>query len=120
MRILIVDDDGFFGEMTSAILEEAGYQTVMVESGLEAVELLAGDPGFDGVISDMHMPLVSGLELFEMLREEGCNVPFILLSGENPSDLLQRQPRLDACLAKDGDLEHALPATLGRILAART
>lgn len=119
MRILVVDDDCFSGEMTAAILEEAGYEAVMVESGVEAVERLAGDPAFDAVISDMNMPLVSGLDLFETLREEDYRLPFILLSGEDPGLLLQREPRLDACLAKDGDLEHVLPATLDRILAAR-
>ena len=119
MRILVVDDDSFSGEMTAAILEDAGHETVMVESGVEAVELLAGDPAFGAVISDMNMPFVSGLELFAALREEGCMLPFILLSGEDPSALRQREPRLNACIAKDSDLEHVLPAELERILAAQ-
>lgn len=119
MRILVVDDDSFSGEMTSAILEDAGHETVMVDSGVEAVDVLAGDQGFAAVVSDMNMPFVSGLELFEVLREEGCQLPFILLSGENPDQLRQREPRLDACLAKDSRLENALRQTLDRVLAAR-
>lgn len=117
MRILVVDDDSFSGEMTAAILEDAGYETVMVESGVEAVELLAKDPGFAAVISDMNMPFVSGLELFETLRDGGCELPFILLSGEDPAALWQREPRLDACVGKDRDLERTLPKTLSRVLA---
>ena len=119
MRVLVVDDDSFSGEMTSAILEDAGHETVLIESGVEAVELLAGDQGFAVVISDMNMPFVSGLELFEILREEGCQLPFILLSGENPAPLWQREPRLEACLAKDSHLETTLLQTLDRILAAQ-
>ena len=118
MRILVVDDDSFSGEMTSAILEDAGHQSVVVDSAVEAVETLA-DPGFAVVISDMNMPFVSGLELFEVLRDEGCHLPFILLSGENPDQLRQREPRLDACIAKDGHLENALRQALDRVLAAR-
>lgn len=119
MRILVVDDDDFSGEMTSAILEDAGHETVLVDSGVEAVEALAGDPGFAVVISDMNMPFVSGLELFETLRDEGCDLPFILLSGENPDALKQREPRLEACLAKDSHLETTLLQALERVLAAR-
>jgi len=120
MRILVVDDDSFAGEMTSAILQDAGHETVTVDSGIEAVAILAGDQGFAAVISDMNMPFVSGLELFETLRDEDCHLPFILLSGEDPDQLRQREPRLDACLAKDSNLENALRQALDRVVAART
>jgi len=118
MRILVVDDDSFSGEMTSAILEDAGHQSVVVDSAVDAVETLA-DPGFAVVISDMNMPFVSGLELFATLREQGCDLPFILLSGDDPDELRQREPRLNACLAKDSELATTLPQALGRVLAAR-
>lgn len=90
MRILVVDDDDFSGEMTVAILEDAGYETIMVDSGVEAVETIASDPGIAAVVSDMNMPFISGLDLFAALREEGCTLPFILLSGESPDALRQR------------------------------
>jgi len=119
MRILVVDDDSFSGEMIASILDDAGHEAVTVGSGVEAVETLAADTGFAVVVSDMNMPFVSGLELFEVLRDEGCHLPFILLSGENPDQLRQREPRLDACIAKDGHLENALRQALDRVLAAR-
>lgn len=119
MRILVVDDDDFSGEMTVAILEDAGYEIVMVGSGVDAVEVLASDPGFSAVVSDMNMPFINGLDLFAALREEGCIQPFILLSGEDPDALRRREPRLDACVAKDGQLETTLLQALDRVLAAR-
>lgn len=120
MRILVVDDDDFSGEMTAAVLADAGYETVTVDSGVEAVEALASDPGIAAVVSDMNMPFISGLDLFAALREEGCTQPFILLSGENPDVLRQREPRLDACVAKDSHLEHTLLQALDRVLAVRS
>lgn len=119
MRILVVDDDSFSGEMTAAILEDAGHETVTVDSGVEAVETLAGDRRFAAVISDMNMPFVSGLELFAALRDDGCDLPFILLSGENPDELRQLEPRLDACLAKDSNLENTLRQALERVFSAQ-
>ncbi len=119
MRILVVDDDVFAAEMTAAVLEDAGYETVIVENGVAAVERLAADVDFSVVVSDMNMPLVSGLELFETLRAEECNLPFILLSGDDPVKLRQLEPRLDACLAKDADLESTLPAAVANVVATR-
>ena len=118
MRILVVDDDEFSGEMTAAIIADAGYDPVLVDSGVAAVEALAGDPGLVAVVSDMNMPFLSGIELFAALREEDCRLPFILLSGEDPEALRRREPRLEVCLVKDGDLEISLPHALDRALAA--
>ncbi len=119
MRFLVVDDDAFAAEMTAAVLEDAGYEAMIVESGVAAVEILANDPAFDGVVSDMNMPLISGLELFDALRAEGCNLPFILLSGDDPEKLRLREPRLDACIAKDCDLESTLVNAIASVLQAR-
>lgn len=120
MRILVVDDDPLAGEMTAAILEEHGYEVSMAENGVEAVDKLNAGDGCGMVISDMNMPLVSGIELFRELREQGNALPFILLTGEEPESLLRQEPRLDACLAKDFSLDENLPRVLGEVLARYT
>ncbi|MBK1646640.1 response regulator [Thiocapsa imhoffii] len=111
MKILIVDDDPFAGEMASVILESDGHDCTLVESGLAALELLGDDSdGFEVIISDMNMPLLSGLELFRELRDQGIATPFVLLTGDDPAPLHQQEPRLEACLMKDASLEHRLPS----------
>lgn len=120
MRVLIVDDDDFAAAMTAAVLEDGGHEAVIVDGGVAAVETLAADPAFDAVISDMNMPLISGLELFETLREGGCVLPFILLSGDDPQVLQRREPRLDACIAKDGNLEQSLASALANLCSVRS
>jgi CheY-like chemotaxis protein len=64
----------------------------------------------------MNMPLVSGIDLFRELRAQGCLLPFILLTGDEPAGLLAQEPRLDACLAKDFTLEEHLPALIGEVM----
>jgi CheY-like chemotaxis protein len=120
MRILVVDDDPLAGEMTGAILEEQGHAVVMAENGVEAVDKLNADSGIDMVVSDMNMPMVSGIDLFRELREQGSVLPFILLTGDEPEGLLQQEPRLDACLAKDFSLDERLPRVMSEVLARRT
>lgn len=117
MRILVVDDDPLAGEMTAAVLEEAGHEVVLADGGVSAGEKL---DGIDLVVSDMNMPLVSGIELFRMMREAGLDTPFVLLSGEDPATLLAREPGLDACLAKDFTIEESLPAAIGEVLRRRS
>jgi CheY-like chemotaxis protein len=117
MKILVVDDDAMAGEMTGAVLEGAGHEVVLAEDGIDAATKLNADASIGMVISDMNMPMVSGIDLFRELREQGNALPFILLTGDEPDGLLRQEPRLDACLLKDFTLEDSLPQLVDAVLA---
>lgn len=120
MRILVIDDDGLAGAMTSFVLEELGHVTVQSESAAEALSTLALDPGIQMIISDLHMPDTSGLELFRQLRDRAIKLPFILLSGADPDQMHALEPELDACVLKDETLETSLARAIAQILARPT
>jgi CheY-like chemotaxis protein len=67
LRILIVEDDFFVREAIAIELED--HRTVMVANGKEALEVLRHEE-FDLVLCDLHMPIMSGLELHEALVRE--------------------------------------------------
>lgn len=119
MKILVVDDDAMAGEMTGAVLEGLGHEVILAEDGMDAVSQLNASAGIELIISDMNMPLVSGIELFRELREQCNNLPFILLTGDEPAPLLAQEPRLDACLLKDFSLEETLPQVMAEVLSRR-
>ena len=119
MRILVVDDDSMAAEMTSAILEELGHETVLAENGVDAMERVSGDPSFEMIISDLNMPLVSGIDLFRELRDQGNNLPFILLTGDDPEKSGAEEPALDGCLLKDFSLEESLPEMIAAVVERR-
>lgn len=119
MKILVVDDDALAGEMTAAVLEGLGHDYVLAENGVEAMDKLNGEGPFEMVISDMNMPLVSGIDLFREMRGQGVNLPFILLSGDDPDKARNEEPALDACLLKDFSLEETLPQVMDEVLAKR-
>jgi CheY-like chemotaxis protein len=115
MRILVVDDDALAGEMTAAVLEGLGHEVLLAEDGMDAVSKLNADEAIEMVISDMNMPMVSGIDLFRELREQGNTLPFILLTGDEPEGLLAQEPRLDACLLKDFYMGETLALALAEI-----
>ncbi len=119
MQILVVDDDQLAGEMVTAVLEDLGYQVFQVENALQALELLNQQPAIDLIVSDLNMPLMSGIELFRELYEQGLNLPFILLSGDDPAALRVKEPSIDAYLMKDFTMDESLPAAIATVMAAR-
>lgn len=119
MKILVVDDDPMAGMLTGAILEEGGHEVINAENGVEAVDLLEQDASIEMVISDMNMPLITGIELYHTLREQQVMLPFILLTGTVVPDVAQQAPGLDACVMKDADLADSLLVVVQDVMARR-
>ncbi|OJA05707.1 response regulator [Halomonas sp. QHL1] len=116
MHILVVDDDPLAGEMTAALLESQGHEPLLANDAMEAVEQLDTHSDIKLIVSDMHMPLVSGLALLAMLREQDNHLPFILLTGDTPDAALRQTPGLAACLCKDAELAWNLEAAVKKAL----
>jgi CheY-like chemotaxis protein len=118
MHILVVDDDALAGEMIGATLEMLDHTVTLAENGVEAIEQIQNNPNLNLIISDMNMPIMSGIELFQMLLENGVKLPFILLTGDDPSPLLIQEPRLSACVLKDYSLDQTLPPLIASVMQA--
>ena len=117
MNILVVDDDPLAAAMVAAVLEALGHTVLQAENAIEAAEQLNAHSDIALVVSDMNMPMVSGIDLFREMRAQGNLMPFILLTGDAPEGLLAQEPRLDACLTKDFSLDEALPQVIAQVLA---
>ena len=63
-RVLLAEDDATMLEMVQHALASDGHQIVVAHDGQEALELLAAaGAAFDVMLTDIHMPVVNGIEL---------------------------------------------------------
>jgi two-component system NtrC family sensor kinase len=80
--ILLVEDEPAVRGTARRVLERAGYHVVAAADGEEGLSLYRASPErFDLVLSDLVMPKMGGLQLYEALQEEWESVPFLLASG---------------------------------------
>lgn len=114
--ILVVDDDHFTAELTGFVLESAGFNVIVAEGGVDALEKMASEPSIAIVVSDMNMPLIDGVQLFTELRRQGDMQPFVLLTGEDAVPLRAAHPDIDAVMTKDEQLQERLPQLVGSLL----
>ena len=85
-RILIVEDEVLVRQMLTSALNLRGY---LVETCTN------GDTGlyqmktclYEVLITDYHMPGMTGIQLIEGLRAAKLRIPTILMSGSAPEDL---------------------------------
>jgi FixJ family two-component response regulator len=84
--ISIVDDDQAFGDSMRRLLKSLGYAVALFPS---AAEFLAS-PKLDAtacLVADVHMPAMTGIELYRHLTEMGHAIPTILVTAyPNDSD----------------------------------
>ncbi|MCE5299313.1 MAG: sigma-54 dependent transcriptional regulator [Spirochaetia bacterium] len=78
-KILVVDDEENIRKVLKGLLARNGYNDVlMAGDGLQAIETI-NDENIDLIISDVNMPNMDGLELFEEIGDTG--IPFIILTA---------------------------------------
>ena len=78
--ILIVDDDRQVREVLHQIFMSAGYNCLLANDGREGVEVFkAGRPPL--IVTDLKMPVMTGIELLQQVRAIDGDVAVIVLTG---------------------------------------
>jgi DNA-binding NtrC family response regulator len=79
-NVLYVDDEPAIGLILQDTLERLGHSAIGATNVPEALQALSRDR-IDLIISDYRMPGLSGLEFLEVLRDQGRDIPVIMLTG---------------------------------------
>ena len=78
--ILFVDDDACMREVMGMILDEEGYEVITAIDGFDGLAVLRATTP-DLIISDLHMPYMSGFEFLSIVRRRFPAIPVIAISG---------------------------------------
>ena len=118
IKVLMVDDEEQFRATTKKILEKKGFETILAESGEQAIEKLKENP--DVVILDIKMPGMDGHQALREIRKDKPDIPVIMLTGhgalpsarealvEGAFDYLTKPCDIDLLASKIADAyEHA-------------
>lgn len=98
MKILVCEDDEAILKIIQFKLKkELNAEVHVARDGKEALEGLHKGHDFNLIISDIHMPYHSGMELIEQVRNENNDpTPIIILSAEGLEDTLEEAFNLGA------------------------
>ncbi|MFC4698928.1 sigma 54-interacting transcriptional regulator [Glaciecola siphonariae] len=79
-KLLLVDDDESLLRLMSIRLEAEGFDVTSVDNGTQALRLMFNNQ-FDVVLSDLRMPGMDGLSLFDEILQEHRDLPVILMTA---------------------------------------
>lgn len=81
MKLLYAEDEPGLSEAVVDILTYYKYQVDAVDNGTDAYDYAKAEH-YDGIILDVMMPGMSGLEVLQKLRQEDCRTPIMLLTAK--------------------------------------
>ena len=101
MRVLIVEDDPIQQYYTSEMMRLFGYDFVLVENGVEAVEQArVNGCDYDVCLMDIDMPVMNGIEATRMIRIYEVNLPIIAFTANHDIERDCLDAGMDAFLSK--------------------
>jgi len=121
-RVLLVEDNDLNQELATELLASAGIEVAIASNGEEALETLARDAAFDGVLMDCQMPVMDGYTATRRLRAQSAfrDLPVIALTANAMAG--DREKALDSGMndhiAKPLD-EGAMFATMAKWIRPR-
>jgi FixJ family two-component response regulator len=118
--VLVVEDDEGMREAIDQLLSVAGFSTMLYDSA----EALLADKAVDRplcLVSDMNLPVMSGLDLLKELTRRGLTLPAIIITAYDSPAVRQEADRLGVSgfLVKPFP-SAALLATIGGIATRAT
>ena len=93
MRLLLAEDEKELSNALTAVLKHNNYSVDAVYNGTDALSYASAD-NYDGLILDIMMPGMTGLEVLREIRRKGNRVPVLLLTAK--SELEDKVTGLDA------------------------
>lgn len=85
MKLLLCEDEKELSNALRAILRHNNYTVDAVYNGEDALAYAEADQ-YDGIILDLMMPKMNGLEVLSTLRNHGNNTPVLILTAKSETE----------------------------------
>ena len=82
MRLLLAEDEKELSNALVAVLKHSNYSVDAVYDGADALNYGLCE-NYDGIILDIMMPKMDGIEVLKNLREKGIHTPVLLLTAKS-------------------------------------
>ncbi|MCP4541246.1 MAG: response regulator [Chloroflexi bacterium] len=117
-QILIIDDSAYQRGKIQRALKATNYELLEAAHGREGLEMIIAHTP-DCILTDLVMPEMNGLEMLEILQEQGSSVPVIVLTADIQKSTKQRCLELGAVAMINKPLrENDLVNTIKQVLSA--
>ena len=80
-KLIVIDDSSSARRQVTLALGKAGFDVVEAVDGLDGLKKIEANPDAAGVVCDVNMPNMSGIEFLEAAHGRGSKVPVVTMLG---------------------------------------
>ena len=127
IRVLVAEDDAEMRRLVADSLRADGYHVTELADGAQLLVRIARqyrvadpEPAVDLIVSDLRMPVMTGLAILKGLRDAKCAIPVIVMSAFADEATCRDVTKHGAVFVEKPFKMAALRATARRMLAARS
>lgn len=95
IKILVVEDNLLQQTLIATKLKQDGYQVLLAENGVQALDILSMTE-VQLIVTDIMMPAMDGYELIQSLRQAAFEVPIIVMTAKSQFDDMEKGFELGA------------------------
>lgn len=96
-HLLIVDDQEGIRMLLQEVFEQAGYEVTVAANGERALQVFTSQP-IDGVLLDMKIPGMNGIEILKRMKSSNADVPVMMMTAYGELGLMAEARELGASL----------------------
>lgn len=87
ITILLAEDTVELSEIMAEMLVKQGYNVITAKNGMEALRLFKSNTDINAIITDLKMPMMTGVQLVSEVRTLDQRIPIIMWSGSEDPNL---------------------------------
>ena len=95
MKILFVEDEIDLITIISDTLAKLGANFITAQNGEEGLKALAENDDIQLVVTDINMPIMNGIDMIRKIRENGSDIPCIIMSAHTEPEYLKSADELN-------------------------
>ncbi len=117
VQIIVAEDSPTQAVQIEMMLAEADYHVQMTKHGGEALKAISENPP-DIVLTDLHMPEMSGLELIQAVRKDFSHIPVVMMTADGTEEIAAQSLQAGAAsYLPKRFLERDLMSTLANLVS---
>ena len=94
-KVLVVDDEADFTELTKMRFEASGYDVIVLNSGERTLETIKKEKP-DAVLLDIMMPGMDGLTVLKKIRAHDSKLPVFMVTAFSNEERIKLAEKLNA------------------------
>jgi two-component system chemotaxis response regulator CheY len=97
-KIIVVDDSPVVRQQLGIVLGQAGFEIIEAVDGQQGVDVVNRTPDAAMIICDVHMPVMDGLSMLEIIKKDGAhpNLVVLMLTTEGDPPIIDRAKKSGA------------------------